>query len=60
MTPRSEKVVTVGLATSLIRGDIFYWGSLMAGALIVGVPIAILYALVLDEFIQGLTGAGGR
>jgi len=49
-------VVTVGLATALIRGDIFYWGSLMAGGLIVGVPIAILYALVLDEFIQGLTG----
>ncbi len=31
----------------------------MAGALIVGVPIAILYSLVLDEFIQGLTGTAG-
>ncbi len=31
----------------------------MAGALIVGVPIAILYSLVLDEFIQGLTGSTG-
>jgi len=59
VTPRSEKVVTVGLATALIRGDIFYWGSLMAGALLVGVPIAILYSLVLDEFIQGLTGSAG-
>jgi len=49
--------VTVGLATALIRGDIFYWGSLMAGALLVGVPIAILYSLVLDEFIRGLTGS---
>ena len=57
VAPRSEQVVTVGLATSLIRGDIFFWGSLMAGGLIVGVPIAILYSLVLDEFIQGLTGA---
>jgi len=56
VAPRSEKVVTVGLATSLIRGDIFYWGSLMAGALIVGVPIALLYNFVLDHFIQGLTG----
>jgi multiple sugar transport system permease protein len=55
VAPRSEQVVTVGLATSLIRGDIFYWGSLMAGALIVGIPVAILYALVLDKFIQGLT-----
>ena len=59
VAPRSEKVVTVGLATALIRGDIFYWGSLMAGALIVGVPIALLYNFVLDHFIQGLTGAGG-
>jgi multiple sugar transport system permease protein len=58
VAPRAEKVVTVGLATSLIRGDIYFWGSLMAGALIVGVPIAILYSLVLDHFIQGLTGAG--
>jgi multiple sugar transport system permease protein len=58
VAPRAEKVVTVGLATSLIRGDIFYWGSLMAGALIVGVPIAILYNLVLDHFIEGLTGVG--
>ena len=57
VAPRSEKVVTVGLMTTLIRGDIFYWGSLMAGALIIGIPVAILYALVLDQFIQGLTGS---
>ena len=57
VAPRAEKVVTVGLATSLIRGDIYFWGSLMAGALIVGVPIAVLYTLVLDHFIEGLTGA---
>jgi len=60
VAPRSEQVVTVGLATSLIRGDIYYWGSLMAAGLVVGLPIAILYALVLDEFIQGLTGIGAR
>jgi multiple sugar transport system permease protein len=60
VAPRSEKVVTVGLATALIRGDIFYWGSLMAGALVVGVPIALLYTMVLDQFVQGLTGSGVR
>jgi multiple sugar transport system permease protein len=60
VSSRSEQVLTVGLATSLNRGDIFFWGSLMAGALIVGVPIMLLYAFVLDEFIQGLTGAGGH
>ena len=58
VAPRGEKVVTVGLATALIRGDIFYWGSLMAGSLVVGLPIAILYSLVLDQFIEGLTGVG--
>jgi multiple sugar transport system permease protein len=58
MAPRAEKVVTVGLTTALIRGDIFYWGSLMAGALLVGLPVALLYNFVLDHFIQGLTGAG--
>jgi multiple sugar transport system permease protein len=57
VAPRTEKVVTVGLATALIRGDIFYWGSLMAGGLLVGLPIALLYSFVLDRFIQGLTGA---
>ncbi len=59
VAPRSEKVVTVALATNLIRGDIFYWGSLMAGALVVGLPIALLYSLVLDHFIEGFNGMGG-
>ena len=58
VAPRDQQVVTVGLATNLIRGDIFFWGSLMAGGLIIAIPIAILYNFVLDHFIQGLTGAG--
>ena len=51
-------MVTVGLATALIRGDIYYWGSLMAAALIVGLPIALLYNAFLDHFIRGLTASG--
>jgi multiple sugar transport system permease protein len=42
-----EKVVTIGVVTELIRGDVFFWGSLMAGALIAGVPVAILYTFFL-------------
>ena len=57
VAPRSEKTVTVGVATVLIRGDIYFWGSLMAAALIVGLPIAVLYNAVLDRFIEGLTRA---
>ena len=56
VSPREMQVVTVGVATKLIRGDIYYWGSLMAAALLVGLPIALLYNAVLDYFVQGLTG----
>jgi multiple sugar transport system permease protein len=52
-----EKPVPLGVATELIRGDIYFWGSLMAGALLVGVPVAIVYNLFLDKFISGITGA---
>jgi len=52
-----QKPVPLGVATELIRGDVYFWGSLMAGALLVGVPVAILYNLFLDKFISGITGA---
>jgi len=53
-----QKVITVGLPTMLIRGDIFFWGALMAGGLLVGLPAALLFAVVVDRFIEGLTGTG--
>jgi len=52
-----QKPVPLGVATELIRGDIYFWGALMAGALLVGVPVAIIYNLFLDKFINGITGA---
>jgi multiple sugar transport system permease protein len=52
-----QKPVPLGVATDLIRGDVYFWGSLMAGALLVGVPVAILYSLFLDQFISGITSA---
>ena len=56
VTSSDEKVVTIGVVTELIRGDVFFWGSLMAGALIAGVPVAILYSFFLDYFVKGITG----
>jgi multiple sugar transport system permease protein len=50
------KPVTLGVVTDLIRGDIFYWGELMAGALIAGLPVAILFNFFLDDFVEGITG----
>lgn len=52
----AQKPITLGVATDLVRGDIFYWGELMAGALIASVPVAIAYNLFLDRFISGITG----
>jgi multiple sugar transport system permease protein len=55
-----QKPVPLGVATDLVRGDIFYWGSLMSGALIVGVPVAILYSFFLDQFVSGITGGATK
>ena len=51
-----QKVVNIGVVTELIRGDVFFWGSLMAGALIAGIPVAILYTFFLDYFVRGVVG----
>jgi multiple sugar transport system permease protein len=57
---RDQKTVTAGISALLIRGDIYYWGSLMAGALLVGLPIAILYMFYVDHFVRGLIGTAGE
>src|SRR6478609_1476881 len=51
-----QKPITLGVTTDLVRGDIFYWGEIMAGALIASIPVAIAYNLFLDRFIAGITG----
>jgi multiple sugar transport system permease protein len=51
----SSMTVSVGVPTVLIRGDVFYWQSLMASAIIVAIPVALLYNLFLGRFIQGFT-----
>ena len=50
------KPVTLGVVTDLVRGDIFYWGELMAGALLAGLPVAIVFNFFLNDFIEGITG----
>ena len=47
--------VSVGVPVALVRGDVYYWGSLMAACLITSVPIAVIYNLFLDRFIAGFT-----
>jgi multiple sugar transport system permease protein len=47
--------VSVGVPVALIRGDVYYWGSLMAACVITSLPLAILYNFFLDRFITGFT-----
>jgi multiple sugar transport system permease protein len=55
ITSAAHKTISVGVPTDLVRGDVYYWGPLMAGCLISSVPVAILYNFFLDRFIAGFT-----
>jgi multiple sugar transport system permease protein len=50
-----NQMVGVGIPIFLVRGDVYFWGSLMAACLIASIPIAILYNIFLDRFIAGFT-----
>ncbi len=50
-----QKTLSVGVVTELIRGDIYFWGSLMAACLTGSIPILIIYAFFMDYFVSGLT-----
>ena len=60
ITHSDSKVVSTGIYTELIRGDVFYWGALMAATLIPSIPLALLYNTFLDRFIAGFTGGAFR
>jgi multiple sugar transport system permease protein len=60
ITVSGSKTVSTGIYTELIRGDVFYWGALMAATLIPSIPLALLYNTFLDRFIQGFTGGAFR
>ena len=49
------RTVPVGAITELIRGDVFYWGQLMAAALLGSIPVAVIYSFFVDYYVAGLT-----
>jgi len=51
------KTVPVGVVTELVEGDVYHWGSLMAGALFGSLPVAILYSFFVEYYVSGMTGA---
>jgi multiple sugar transport system permease protein len=60
ITESETRTVSAGVPTDLIRGDVFYWGALMAATLIPAVPLALLYNVFLNRFIAGFTGGAFR
>jgi multiple sugar transport system permease protein len=60
VSPAELKTITVGVFSELIRGDIYYWGSLMAAATIGSLPIVVAYVFFLDYYVSGLTAGAVR
>ena len=54
----NNMTVSAGVPTVLIRGDVFFWQSLMAAAVFVAIPVALAYNFFLDRFVQGLALGG--
>jgi multiple sugar transport system permease protein len=52
-----NKTVPVGVLTELVRGDVYEWGALMAGALLGSLPVVILYSFFVDYYVSSMTGA---
>jgi multiple sugar transport system permease protein len=50
-----KMTVSLGVPIALVRGDVYHWGALMAAALVTSIPLAIVYNLFIDRFIQGFT-----
>jgi multiple sugar transport system permease protein len=55
ISPSDAKTISIGVPTELIRGDVFFWQSLQAAAILVAVPIAFVFNLLLERFITGFT-----
>ncbi len=55
ITTSSNDTVSVGVPTFLVRGDVYFWGSLMGACLIVSIPVAVLYNFFVERFVAGFT-----
>ncbi|HXG75252.1 MAG TPA: carbohydrate ABC transporter permease [Gaiellaceae bacterium] len=55
-----QRTISAGIPNDLIRGDVFFWQSLMAATLLPSIPLALLYNAFLDRFIKGFTGGAFR
>ena len=57
LSSATNKTVPVGVVSELVRGDTFFWGPLMAGALLGSVPVAFVYSFFVENYVSAMTGA---
>jgi len=57
LTKTTVRTVPIGVIAELIRGDVFYWGQPMAGALLGSIPVALIYSFFVEHYVAGLTGS---
>jgi multiple sugar transport system permease protein len=55
LTQTEVRTVPVGAIAELVKGDVFYWGQLMAAALLGSVPVAVIYSFFVEHYVAGLT-----
>jgi multiple sugar transport system permease protein len=60
VTDSYEKTIPSAVVGELIRGDVYHWGGLMAGALLGSIPIALIYVIFLDYYVSGLTAGATK
>jgi multiple sugar transport system permease protein len=53
-------VLTVGIISDLIRGDVFQWGKIMAACLLASLPPILIYAFLMDYYVAGLTAGATK
>src|ERR1700733_8074388 len=56
----SQMVLTVGIISDLIRGDVFQWGKIMAACLLASLPPIVIYAFLMDYYVAGLTAGATK
>lgn len=54
------KTAPVGVVSDLIKADVYFWGALMAAAILSSVPVAIAYAFLVDNYVSGLTAGATK
>ena len=56
----NQMVLTVGIISDLIRGDVFQWGKIMAAVVLASMPPILIYAFLMDYYVAGLTAGATK